>query len=502
MSNGSGVVVGVDLGTSATKVVAFTPEGRAVADAAEHYDLSVPQPGYVEQDADEIYQAAMRALRRVIDSAHLRGHEVLAIGLSSAMHGVLCVDEHGEPLGPLITWMDRRSAEIAERWRAGGTALELYARTGAPMHPMLPLCKLRWLSEHEPQTFARAARFVSVKELLVYRWFGEWLIDHGSASGTGYFDVQRRAWDVRALELARVGAERLSTPASGLTRRTGIRAAIAGTLSLVRDVPLVLCSSDGALANVGVGAVDATTMAVTLGTSAAARVVTEQPCFDERGRTFCYALDDTRYVVGGPTSSAGGVLTHLLDLLLPDVEETERFARAVELAGSVTPGAGGVTCLPFLSGERAPYWDAELRGGFLGLDLAHDRRHLLRAAMESIVFALFAVARVVEERAGSVSALLLSGGLTHASLFRELVADVFGREAWLPDQPEASAFGAAAMAAVAVGVLSDLTAVRRLVHYPERIATDAQRHARYARAFARYEAAVAATTPLVHAVLS
>ena len=499
MSGLRGVVVGIDLGTSAAKVLAFTPGGQAVAEAAEHYGLSAPQPGRVEQDADEIYQAAMRALRRVIDSVHLRGHEVLAIGVSSAMHGVLPVDERGEPLGPLITWMDRRSAAIAEAWRANGTALDLYARTGAPMHPMLPLCKLRWLSEHEPDVFPRAARFVSMKELLVYRWFGEWLIDHGSASGTGYFDVRRRTWDQRALELARVGPERLSTPASCLTRRTGMRAAIAGTLSLVRDVPLVLCSSDGALANVGVGAVDRTTMAVTLGTSAAARVVTEQPLLDGRGRTFCYALDDTRCIVGGPTSSAGGVLTHLLDILLPDVEEGERFARAIELADSIEPGAGGVLCLPFLSGERAPYWDAELHGGFLGLDLAHDRRHLLRAAMEAIVFALFAVARVVEQQVGSVSSLLLSGGLTHAPLFRHLVADVFGREAWLPDQSEASAFGAAVMAAVSVGLLHDLKDVRALVHYPERIAPDAERHRRYAEVFARYEAAVAATTPLVHA---
>ncbi|TAM90589.1 gluconate kinase, partial [bacterium] len=147
MSSLSGVFVGVDLGTSATKALAFTPEGQAVADATEHYGLSAPQPGYVEQDADEIYQAAMRALRRVIDTVHLRGHEVLAIGLSSAMHGALPVDERGEALGPLITWMDRRSAAIAEAWRADGTALDLYARTGAPMHPMLPLCKLRWLSE-------------------------------------------------------------------------------------------------------------------------------------------------------------------------------------------------------------------------------------------------------------------------------------------------------------------------------------------------------------------
>lgn len=492
------VVVGADLGTSATKVLAFTLEGRVVADAAETYGLSAPRPGYVEQDADEIYRAAMRALRRVIDTVHLQGHEVLAIGFSSAMHGVLAVDRHGEPITPLITWMDRRSVDVAEGWRADGTALNLYKRTGAPMHPMLPLCKLRWLSEHDRDIFERAARFVSIKELLIYRWFGEWLIDHGIASGSGYFDVHTRAWDSRALELARVEPKRLSTPVSCLTVRTGMRSVIAGTLSLAQHVPLVLCSSDGALANVGVGAVDRASMALTLGTSAAARVVTEEPLIDERGRTFCYALDDTRYAVGGPTSSAGGVFSRLMELLLPDVPGNQRFRRAIQMAAEIEPGAAGVLCLPFLSGERAPYWDAQLRGGFLGLDLAHDRRHLLRAAAEAVVFALYAVARVVEEQAGRFERLLLSGGLTHAPLFRRLVADVFGREAWLPDQAEASAFGAAMMAAVAVKALPDITAVRTIVHYPQRVAPDRETQARYAQIFPRYEAAVTATTPLVH----
>ncbi|MDE2571292.1 MAG: gluconokinase [bacterium] len=331
MSQGSdGVVAGVDLGTSATKVVAFTLDGRPAADATEQYGIVAPQPSYVEQDADEIYRAAMRGLRRVVDAVRLRGHEVLAIGLSSAMHGVLPVDGQGEPIGPLLTWMDRRSAALADGWRADGTGLALYRRTGAPMHPMLPLCKLRWLSEHEPERFKRAKRFVSMKELLVFRWFGEWLIDHGCASGTGYFDVRSRAWDPQALELARVEPGRLSQPASALERRTGIRAAIAGTLSLDASTPLVLCSSDGALANLGVGAVERTTMAVTLGTSAAARVVTREPLFDAQGRTFCYALDDEHCVVGGPTSSAGGVLMHLLGLLLPDVPAVSRWgARAL-----------------------------------------------------------------------------------------------------------------------------------------------------------------------------
>jgi gluconokinase len=170
------VLVGVDLGTSAVKVLACTPDGKTVAEASSFYPLETPRPGWVEQDANVVYAATMKTVHDVLAQVHLRGNHVGAIGFSSAMHGVLPVDANGEPAGQLITWMDRRSADVAERWRADGTADQLYARTGAPIHPMLPSCKLRWLSENEPDAFARAARFVSMKELLVYRWTGNRLI--------------------------------------------------------------------------------------------------------------------------------------------------------------------------------------------------------------------------------------------------------------------------------------------------------------------------------------
>jgi gluconokinase len=157
------VFVGIDLGTSAVKVLAVTTGGREITSASEFYGLLTPQPEFVEQDADVVYRATMRVFERVIADVRLRGSEVAAIGFSSAMHGVLAVDADGEPLSHLITWLDRRSAAIADGWRNDGTGLELYLRTGAPTHPMLPLAKLRWLRDNDPELFARAHRFVGLK---------------------------------------------------------------------------------------------------------------------------------------------------------------------------------------------------------------------------------------------------------------------------------------------------------------------------------------------------
>ncbi|HEY6235481.1 MAG TPA: gluconokinase [Candidatus Elarobacter sp.] len=475
----------MDLGTSAVKVLAITTGGRELASGSQFYGLETPQAEFVEQDADVVYRATMQVLARVLADVRMRGSEVAAIGFSSAMHGVLCVDEAGEPLSHVITWMDRRAHAIADGWRADGTALELYAKTGAPMHPMLPVAKLRWLAQNDPELFAKTHRFVGLKELVVFRWTGEWLVDHGIASATGMLDLRTRDWDGRALELAGVGPQRLSKPALPSTALRRFRPAIARELGLTGLTAVVLASADGPLANVGVGGVRGD-VALTLGTSGAVRVLADEPILDTKARTFCYCADDTHYVVGGPTSAAGASLDWIFNLLLYEFPKGERFAHAAALAAEIEPGAQGLVVLPFFAGERAPYWNSALRGAFDAIDLAHDRRTILRAAFESVVFGVYAVYDVMRELVGPAERLLLSGGLTKAPLVRQLLADVFCVPAVQPHEQEASAFGAALLAAQAVGLVDDAREAARAAGYDEPTQPNAARAPAYGAAFAKY----------------
>ncbi|HEV2641071.1 MAG TPA: gluconokinase [Candidatus Elarobacter sp.] len=477
--------MGIDLGTSAVKVLAITTGGREIASGSQFYGLETPQADFVEQDADVVYRATMQVLARVLAEVRMRGSEVAAIGFSSAMHGVLCVDDAGEPLSHVITWMDRRAHAIADGWRADGTALELYAKTGAPMHPMLPIAKLRWLAENDPELFAKTHRFVGLKELVVFRWTGEWLVDHGIASATGMLDLHARDWDARALELAGVTADRLSKPALPSTALRRFRPAIARELGLTGLTAVVLASADGPLANVGVGGVHGD-VALTLGTSGAVRVLADAPILDKQARTFCYCADDTHYVVGGPTSAAGASLDWIFGLLLYEFPKAERFAQAAALAAEIEPGAQGLVVLPFFAGERAPYWNSALRGAFDALDLAHDRRTILRAAFESVVFGVYAVYDVMRELVGPAERLLLSGGLTKAPLVRQLLADVFCVPAVQPHEQEASAFGAALLAAQAVGLVDDARAAARAAGYDEPTQPNVAHAPAYGAAFAKY----------------
>lgn len=485
-----GALVGIDLGTSAVKVLAITSGGKQIAEASEYYGLETPHPEFVEQDADVVYRATMRVLERVLADVRMRGSEVVAIGFSSAMHGVLAVDDAGEPLSRVITWMDRRSAAIADGWRADGTARDLYARCGAPMHPMLPIAKLRWLAENDRTLFARARRFVGLKELFIFRWTAEWLIDWGLAAATGMFSLVERSWDAGALVLAGIDAGRLSTPSKPSTALRSFRPSIARELGLAADTAVVLASSDGALANIGIGAALPGDLALTLGTSGALRVMTDAPALDPQGRTFCYAADDSRFIVGGPTSSAGASLEWIFALLLAEIPKDERFAHASALAERVLPGADGVIVLPFFAGERAPYWRSSLRGAFEGLDLSHDRSTILRAAFESVVFGLAAVYDVVRATVGDAQRLILSGGLTKSALVRSLLADVFGLPAVQPHQAEASAFGAALLAGFGIGMVPDPTGTARAVGYDDPTFPDSERRPVYAGAYTRYRSVV------------
>lgn len=483
-------VVGLDLGTSSVKALATTPGGEELASGAIRYGIATPAPGRVEQDAAALCDAASAVLARVAAEARARGARVAAVGLSAAMHGLLAVDAAGTPLGPLVTWMDRRAEDVADRWRADGTAAALYAATGAPMHPMLPVAKLRHLAERDPGAFAAARRFVGLKELLVFRWTGAWRVDHGIASATGLFGLRTRDWDPAALACAGVGPDRLSTPAPPSTALPFLPDA-ARALGLEPETRLVLGSSDGALATIGVGAAGREA-ALTLGTSGAIRVLTDLPLLDPERRTFCYCADDARYVAGGPTSGAGAALDWLLALLVDELPQPERFARAAALAAEAPPGAAGVVVLPFLAGERAPWWNGALRGAIEGLDLAHDRRALLRGAFEGIVFGVRAVYEVLRALAGDAERLLLTGGLTAAPFVRALVADAFGIPAARSRREEAAALGAALVAAQALVLGGDASDAARAIGREPASIPDPSLRAAYEAAFAAYRDAVLA----------
>lgn len=485
--------IGLDIGTTSTKAVVYTLAGEVKGIGNVDYPMHVPRPGWAEQEPDVIYKAVLEALRGAVARAGIGPAEVAAVGLSSAMHSVIAVDADGKPLSNSIIWADNRSALQTERLKSEGTGREIYLCTGTPIHPMSPLPKLIWMKEEDPATFFYAAKFISIKEYVLHKLFGVYVVDHSIASATGLFDIRKLDWDDQALRVAGIVRGQLSEPVPVTHMLRGLQADVAAMLGLAANTPFVVGASDGVLANLGVGAVESGQIAVTIGTSGAVRAVVDQPLTDPRGRTFCYVLAENRWVIGGPTNNGGLMLRWFRDQFgAVEAEQAKQLGRdpydlLIEKAAGVEAGAEGLLFLPYLAGERAPHWNADARGSFFGIGLHHQREHFIRAVLEGVLFGVYHVARVLSELAGEAGEIRASGGFARSPEWRQMMTDMFGIPVVVPQTHESSSFGAALIAFYAAGQISSLDESKKIIALSDRQEPEQLNRARYQELFPVYE---------------
>ncbi len=483
--------IGVDIGTTSTKVVVFAAKGRqrgkVLGDHAVEYPLETPVPGAAEQDPERIYQAVVVAIHGAVMAAKVAGKEVACIAFSAAMHSVIAVDAYDQPLTPSYTWADNRAAPWAVRVNRDHDGLAIYRRTGTPIHPMSPLVKLLWLRHEHPLVWKRASRFIGIKEFVLRRLCGEYVVDHSIASATGLFNLAALDWDAGALALAGLDPSRLSALVPTTHRLKFVDAAQAHALGLVVDTPVVVGANDGVLSNLGVGAIERGAVALTIGTSGAMRTVVDLPQTDPEGRTFCYALTEKHWVVGGPVNNGGIVLRWVRDEFAAAETETAKrlgidpYDVLTHIAQRVPPGAAGLLFHPYLAGERAPLWNADLRGSFFGLAMHHRKEHMIRAVLEGVVMNLHTILPAVEALIGRTHVIKATGGFARSPMWRQMLADVFDRHVIVPESIESSCFGAAMLGLFAIGEMQSLDEVAALIGATHKHVPDPSAAAVYAR---------------------
>jgi xylulokinase len=417
-------LVGLDVGTTGVKAIAITEEGEVVSSAEEGYPLLTPHPGWSEQDPDDWLQASERALARL-------GVDVARVGLSGQMHGLVCLDEHDRVLRPAILWNDQRTgaecAEIEER-----VGLErLISLTGNRALPGFTAPKLLWIRRHEPDVYGRIRRIMLPKDYVRFRLTGEWAIDAADASGTLLFDVAHRRWSDEVLSALEVPHEWLP-PAHESTEIAG--------------------AGDQQAAALGVGVIEPGTVSVVLGTSGVVLASLPTYAHDSQARVhaFCHAVPDTWEAMGVMLNAAGS-LRWLRDAIAPATSFDELTAEALRWS----PGAEGLTFLPYLQGERTPHADPDARGAFTGLSLRHDRGALVRAVLEGVAYGLRDSLELLRELGVRPEKGRVSGGGARSLLWLEIVASALGLPLELTVVEEGSAFGAALLAGVADEVFAD-----------------------------------------------
>jgi gluconokinase len=463
------LVVGLDSGTTATKAVAVAADATVIATSSVGYPLLVPEPGYAELDPLRLQQAAVEAMADVTRRAREQGHRVVGLCLSAAMHGLAPLDGAGSPTGPLITWADSRAGEES-RSIALGSRGELHKRTGTPVHPMSPLPKLLWWRLHHPDAFASTLKWGGVKEVVLSGLCNDaYLIDLSCASTTGLYDITARRWDPEALHLAGIDVEQLATVVPTTHVVTGLRSEVADQTGLPRDLPAVLGASDGPLANLGVGAVREGVAAVSLGTSGALRAVRSVPAVDQAARLFCYALTDDHWVLGGAINNAGSVVrwaSAALGMVTEDIHGEERDAadgRLLQEAADVPFGSEGLLCLPYLLGERAPWWEPGLQGAWIGMRRHHRRGHLVRSAVEGVCLQLALVALALEAAGVQVREVRATGGAMESPVWRDVLSAALDLPVGLAASPEGAGTGAGLLGHYALGSLPDLDDAANLI---------------------------------------
>lgn len=294
-------VLGIDIGTGSVKSVAVDLEGNSFSDDQQHYPFNSPKPGYHEQDPEAIWDGFVKSVKGII---HKTGGQPLTVGLSSAMHSLIAVDENCRALAPMMTWADNRSFAIAKKLRATEKGRAIYKATGTPLHAMSPLCKLIWLRENDPGLFSKTYKFISIKDYIWYKLFHEFKTDHSIASGMGLFDIVEHKWYHEALDLAGITAGSLSEPVP--TDHTQKYKATNTAPGLFKHgTPVTVSASDGCLANLGSMADKPGIAAITIGTSGAVRVASSRPLPNDKAMTFSYILDADTYICGGADQQRG-----------------------------------------------------------------------------------------------------------------------------------------------------------------------------------------------------
>ncbi len=466
------VTIGIDIGTSGAKGVLLGAGGTVLARAGANYPLATPRPGWTEQQPQDWWQAAVEVLRRLTGAAEAR--TIAGVGLSGQMHGSVFLDAAGEPIRPALLWNDARThAECAEIERRLGRE-RVIAITGNRASTGFQAPKLLWLRRHEPEAAARVAKLVLPKDFIRWRLTGGHATDAADASGTLFLDLRARRYSREVLDALEVAEDMLPPVFEGPEVTGRVTAAAAAITGVPVGTPVVAGGGDNACAAIGSGLIEEGHGVCSIGTSGTLFVHSMTPRIDPEGalNAFCDSVPGGYHLMG-VILAAGGALGWFRDKIvgaeadLLAANGLDPFAVLVGSAAAVPPGAEGLLFLPYLAGERSPHMDPHARGAWVGLTLAHERRHLVRALIEGVGFAYADCLERMRTLGIEPPSVALTGGGAGSELWRGILAAQLRVPLTSVAAGDGPALGAAILAQVGAGLHQDLaTAVRAAVPPP------------------------------------
>jgi gluconokinase len=454
------LVLGIDVGTSAVRSMLFDQAGRVIqgTEANEAYKFDLSQAGAAEVAADLLLESIFASLDATLAKAGRLAGQIRGVGSTTFVTNILGVGRDGRAVTPVYAYSDTRAEEDAANLRAQLDEAAVHDRTGCRIHTSYLPARFVWLSRVNPERFRRAQRWMSIGEYLFLHLFGKTVVSYSVASWTGLLDRRKLDWDEPLLEVLPVGAGQFSPlvdvdmPLFGLTPDFGRR------WPALRNIPWFPTVGDGAAANVGSGCASPSRRNLSLGSTTALRMVTEEPGEDLPPSLWCYRVDARRSLVGGALTEGGNAITWMTSVLnlrnLPSLENA---------LATMPPDAHGLTVLPFFAGERSPGWAGDVRAVISGLSLSTTPLEILRAELEAIALRLALVHDDLAKFAPEPNELVVTGGAAfHSPALLQIIADALGRAIRLSTFPEASCRGAALLALEALGIRAEADPAREL----------------------------------------
>ena len=488
-----GLVLGIDVSTTATKAVLVDQAGAVRGVGTAEYGSSAPHPLWSEQDPEAWWDGAVVAIGSALAAAGASGDDVVAVGLTGQMHGLVLLDEADRVLRAAILWNDQRTAAECDLIRAAVGPARLIEITGNDALTGFTAPKLLWVRDHERDVWRSVAHVLLPKDYLRLRLTGEHALDKADGAGTLLFDLAARDWSAEVLDALDIPAAWLPPTFEGPQVTGTITAEAAAATGLRPGLPVVAGGGDQAANAVGLGIVGPGDMALSLGTSGVVFAATDRPLFERRGivHAFCHAVPGRWHMMSVMLSAAGS-LRWFRDALAADLD----FGALVETATGVEAAKDGLFFLPYLTGERSPYPDPFARGAFVGLTLGHDRRHLTRAVIEGVAFGLRdGLDLMLAAGLPAPEMIRASGGGIASPLWRSVLADVLDTEIATVSTTEGAAYGAAVLAAVGVGWYPDVEAATTALVRVTPVAAPGAGAAAYRDAHARFRALYPALAP-------
>lgn len=446
--------LGIDISTTATKALIIAEDGEVQGVGVSEYGYETPHPLWSEQHPDLWWEGSKIAIKAAVQNASAQHTtrfdpgQIVSIGLTGQMHGLVLLDEQGEVLRKSILWNDQRTQRQCDEIhkRIGKTRFIQISGNMALTGFTAP--KILWVKENEPEIYERVAHILLPKDFVRFKLTGEYAMDKADGAGTVLMDIAQRDWSQTLLNALDIPSGWMPQLYEG-TQVTGqITASAAMATGLTPGTPVVAGGGDQSAQAVGVGAVRSGIVALTLGTSGVIFTSTDAPFIEPEGKlhAFCHAVPNKWHLMGVMLSAAGS-----LRWFRDRFAASKSFDELLAPAEQSPAGSEGLLFLPYLTGERTPHPDPLARGAFVGLTVRHELAHCTRAVLEGVAFGLLDSFELLKSTGvEAVEQVRISGGGAKSHLWRQILADVLNAELVTVNTTEGAAYGAAILAGVGV----------------------------------------------------